>query len=51
MQLPPDLIKAAYGGNGMFDGANLANIEGVVPPVGTGAIMGSAECKAKCGLS
>ena len=43
--LPDQLVAAAFGSkdNATSFGAN-------VPAVGTGAAMGSAECRAKCGL-
>jgi hypothetical protein len=44
--LPDYMVAAAFGSkdNATSFGAN-------VPAVGTGAAMGSAECRAKCGLS
>jgi hypothetical protein len=41
---PQDLVAAAFGNPA--DGLNF----GSIPPVGTGSIMGSATCRAACGL-
>jgi len=42
-QLPPDILEAAFGGN-VPDFTKMQ-------PVGAGAIAGTAECLAACGLS
>jgi oxalate decarboxylase/phosphoglucose isomerase-like protein (cupin superfamily) len=43
-QLPSDMVDAAFGTNGT------SAYGGAVPDIGTGAAMGSAECRARCGL-
>ncbi|EAT76688.2 hypothetical protein HBH56_244840 [Parastagonospora nodorum] len=42
----PDIIRAGFGAEGMNTQSTGQNI----PPVGTGAIIGSAECKKRCGI-
>lgn len=43
-QLPGGMVDAAFGANGT------ASYGGSVPAIGSGSAMGSAECRAKCGL-
>jgi hypothetical protein len=45
--LPQDIIRAAFGVLWM----NTQDTGSRIPPVGTGAIFGSAECKRRCGMS
>lgn len=45
-KLPLDLVKAGFGGADL----NYEKIMRGIPDVGTGSIMGSAECKKRCGL-
>lgn len=45
---PDDMIKAAYGGGDSFAAMNMSGVAGEIPPVGTGSILGSAECLAAC---
>jgi hypothetical protein len=44
--MPQEIIKAAFGISGM----NTQDTGGRIPAVGTGAIIGSAECKRRCGM-
>jgi len=44
--LPPAMVRAAFGGNPAF--ANIADIASKIPAVGTGSVLGSAECLAAC---
>jgi oxalate decarboxylase/phosphoglucose isomerase-like protein (cupin superfamily) len=45
-QLPRDMVKAGFGGVDLdFD-----KIDKNIPPVGTGSILGSAECRKRCGI-
>jgi hypothetical protein len=44
--VPQDLIQAAFGAETMNTQGTGQNI----PAVGTGAIIGSAECKKRCGI-
>lgn len=46
--LPPHMIQAAFGGNHHF--SNTKDAGQNIPPVGTGATIGSQECLAMCGL-
>jgi hypothetical protein len=46
--LPDEIILAAYGGANEAYILNADSIRGVLPPVGTGSIIGSAECLAAC---
>jgi hypothetical protein len=51
-QLPEALVRAAFGG--AANTAWLTDFAGMakgVPPVGTGSILGSADCLAKCKLN
>jgi hypothetical protein len=43
---PSDMIAAAFGADNMDTQA----VGGNIPAVGTGAIIGSAECKKRCGI-
>lgn len=45
--VPQDIIDAAFGDASM----NTADMGKGIPAVGTGAIIGSAECKKRCGIS
>jgi hypothetical protein len=45
--MPADIINAAFGQPGM----NAQDVGRDVPLVGTGAILGSAECKKRCGIN
>ncbi|KAI0021721.1 spherulin-1A [Xylariomycetidae sp. FL0641] len=45
--LPPDMVAAAFGNNLNLDMEELGKS---IPEVGTGAAMGSADCRAKCGI-
>lgn len=45
-KVPSDIIQAAFGSDGM----NTQAAGGNIPAVGTGAIIGSAECKKRCGI-
>lgn len=45
--VPQDIIKAGFGSAAVNTGELGKNI----PDVGTGAIIGSEECKRKCGIS
>jgi hypothetical protein len=44
--LPRDLVWAAFGGNPAV--MNISAIAAMIPAVGTGSIIGSAECLAAC---
>jgi len=44
--LPSDLVWAAFGGNPAV--MNISAIAAMIPAVGTGSIIGSAECLAAC---
>lgn len=44
--MPQDIIKAAFGALSM----NTQDTGKNIPAVGTGAIIGSAECKKRCGI-
>jgi hypothetical protein len=44
--VPKDIIQAAFGASGM----NTQDMGEKVPSVGTGAIIGSTECKKRCGI-
>jgi len=46
-QFPADLVNAAFGGN-FGNGTNYFADGSNVPPTGTGSILGSAECLARC---
>lgn len=43
--LPDYMVAAAFGAKG-----NATGFGASVPAIGTGAALGSAECRAKCGL-
>ncbi|EUC49862.1 hypothetical protein COCMIDRAFT_83621 [Bipolaris oryzae ATCC 44560] len=45
--VPQDIIGAGFGN----DAFNAADVGKDIPAVGTGAIIGSAECKKRCGIS
>ena len=45
-QLPHDNIRAAFGNNGL----DVESLGKHIPEVGSGSIMGSAECMKRCGL-
>ncbi|KAF2088422.1 RmlC-like cupin [Saccharata proteae CBS 121410] len=45
--IPADLVSAILGGAPV----DINSTAGYVPAIGTGAIMGSAECQARCGLN
>jgi hypothetical protein len=44
---PQDIIQAAFGAAGM----NTQDVGHDIPQVGTGAIIGTEECKRKCGIT
>jgi hypothetical protein len=44
--VPSDIIAAAFGADGM----DTQSVGGNIPAPGTGAIIGSAECKKRCGI-
>jgi hypothetical protein len=44
--VPQDIIQAGFGAPGM----NTQDVGRDIPAVGTGAIIGSAECKKRCGI-
>jgi hypothetical protein len=44
--LPEELVKAAFGQDPAI--MNISAIAAMIPQVGTGSIMGSAECLAAC---
>jgi hypothetical protein len=44
--LPPDLVQAAFGQNPMI--MNTTALAAIIPAVGTGSIVGSADCLAAC---
>ncbi|KAI8939039.1 hypothetical protein NX059_004877 [Plenodomus lindquistii] len=44
--VPQDIIQAGFGNAGI----NTVDLGKGIPEVGTGAIIGSAECKRKCGI-
>jgi hypothetical protein len=44
--LPADLVRAAFGGNPAL--MNISAIAAMIPAVGTGSIIGSADCLAAC---
>ncbi|KAF2742713.1 RmlC-like cupin [Sporormia fimetaria CBS 119925] len=46
--LPPEMVTAGFGNNFDFD---VRDIGRKIPKVGSGAVMGSAECAAKCGIT
>ena len=46
--MPQDIIGAAFGNAAALDDAQ--KVGGQIPLVGTGAIIGSKECKKKCGI-
>jgi hypothetical protein len=46
--LPPDLVKAGYGGSKVGSWFNFDNIAKNIPEVGTGSILGSEKCIAEC---
>ncbi|KAF2703122.1 RmlC-like cupin [Pleomassaria siparia CBS 279.74] len=45
-QLPPDLLRAAFGDEFLDADGSASRI----PKVGTGSVMGSYECRKRCGL-
>lgn len=45
-QMPDYMVAAAFGTKN-----NETILDANVPAIGTGAALGSAECRAKCGLS
>lgn len=47
-QMPSELVKAGFGGYG--NKLDFDDVVKNVPAVGTGAILGSAECRKRCGL-
>jgi hypothetical protein len=44
--VPQDIIRAGFGTPGM----NTQDVGRDIPAVGTGAIIGSEECKKRCGI-
>jgi hypothetical protein len=44
--MPKDIIEAAFDASWM----DTQDVGGKIPAVGTGAIIGSAECKKRCGF-
>lgn len=44
--MPEDVVRSAFGNAGM----NTQEGGKKIPAVGTGAIIGSAECKKRCGI-
>lgn len=46
--LPKDMIQASFGNNPYAFDAHHAGAS--IPPVGTGSVLGSAECLARCGM-
>ncbi|KAI9744090.1 MAG: hypothetical protein M1818_002242 [Claussenomyces sp. TS43310] len=46
LNLPADIVRAAFGGNSMF--MNISAIAQMIPAVGTGSVIGSADCLAAC---
>ncbi|KAH7081963.1 RmlC-like cupin domain-containing protein [Paraphoma chrysanthemicola] len=45
--VPQDIIQAGFGNAGI----NTQDLGKTIPPVGTGAIIGSEACKKRCGIS
>lgn len=48
-QMPSELVKAGFGGYG--NKLDFDNVVKNVPEVGTGSILGSAECRKRCGIN
>lgn len=46
--LPSDMVQAAFGQNPLF--GNFTAAGSLIPPVGTGSVLGSADCMAKCNM-
>ena len=47
-KLPADIVQASFGNNPHAFDAQHAGA--AIPPVGTGSVLGSAECLARCGM-
>lgn len=47
-QMPAELVKAGFGGYG--EKLDFEDIVKNIPQVGTGSILGSAECRKMCGM-
>jgi quercetin dioxygenase-like cupin family protein len=45
-ELPDDMIQAAFGNYGAFN--NISAIRAKIPAIGTGSVIGSAQCVARC---
>ena len=45
-QIPDDMKQAAYGDKTL----NTTQLGSKIPPVGTGAVPGSFECRKRCGI-
>jgi hypothetical protein len=46
MEIPDNMRRAAFG----MPDLNTTHLGSKIPPVGTGAVDGSFECRKKCGI-